>query len=94
MQKDIFCPGTEFRLKIVRTIFLEKFPKLRDLEAISECFMHEYSEIGIILNLIFSISKQILTKCLKIFDFLKMSGSPSKNIRELGSQVPDFLYVC
>ena len=55
--------------------------------------MHEYSEIGIHLNLIFSISKQNFEKCNKIFDFWKMSGFSSKNVRELGSQVPDFLHV-
>ena len=29
MQKDYFCPGTDFWLKNVRTIYLEQFSKLR-----------------------------------------------------------------
>ena len=55
--------------------------------------MYEYSEIGIYFNRIFSISIQNLTKCPKTFDFRKMSEFSSKNVRDLGSQDPDFLHV-
>ena len=62
MRKDYSCPGTEFWLKNVRTIYWEKFSKLRILDAILDYFMHEYSEIGIQLNLIFTILKQSFDK--------------------------------
>ena len=46
-----------------------------------------------ILTWLSKYKNKILTKFLKIFYFWKMSGFPSKNVRELGSQVPDFLHV-
>ena len=41
------------------------------------------------LNLILPIPEYVSY----IFDFYKTSRFPSKNVRELGFQVPDFLHV-
>jgi len=96
MQKDYFCPGTKFWLKNVRTSYLEKFFKLRVLESIFGCKMHEYSEICIHLSLIFSISKQNFNKMSWYLWFLKNVRTfhqKCPGTRFPGSQVPDFLHV-
>ena len=55
--------------------------------------MHEYCAIVFIFIWFSQYQNKILKKCRKIFDFWKMSEFSSKNIRELGSRVPDFLHV-
>ena len=93
MQKDYFCPGTDFWLKNVRTICLKQFSRLRFQESIIWCFMHEYSDIGTHRNLSFSILKQNFHKMTKICWFLK-------NVRifiqkSLGTTFPGYpLFAC
>ena len=50
-------------------------------------------EISNHLTLFSQFRNQLMTNSLKIFDFNKMAGFFSKNVRELGSQVPNFLHV-
>ena len=93
-KKIIFVREPKFSLKMSGQFIWKNFLNWVVLESILGCFMHEYSEMIIILIWFSQYQNKILTKCLKIFDFWKMSGFSSKNIRELGSQVPDFLHVC
>ena len=61
--------------------------------SILEHFEYEHNKIGIHFDLIFSISKQNFDNLALKLWFLKMSGCFPKNVRELGSQVPNFLRV-
>ena len=82
MQIDNFCLGAKIWLKNVWIIYLEKFSRA-NIKVFYAWI--KWNDIHLYL---------ILTKCLEIFCFWKMFGFSSKNIRELGSQVPNFLNVC
>ena len=56
--------------------------------------MYEYETIDIHLNLIDFNIKTMLGQNTKCLSFLKNVRIFPQNLRELGSQVPDFFHVC
>ena len=89
-------PDTFWRINFGQTkwpdILFGRFSKLRDIR-VKIRRLHAWMKLVIIKTLFSQFRNQLLINSLKIFDFWKMSRFYSKNVRELGSQVPDFLHV-
>ena len=99
-KKIIFVREPNFDLKMSGQSIWKIFQNWVVLESILGCFMHEYSEMIIILIWFSQYQNKILTKCHKIFDFWKMSGFSSKiqscwfNHGSWSPKIPKFVQHC